>query len=127
MKFITLDCNAIPQTLIESELFGHEKGAFTGAIYRKLGKFELAEKGTILLDEIGEIPPHIQLKLLRVLQEGEFERIGSHNTIKSDIRIIAATNKNLDREVQEKRFREDLYYRLNVINIHVPSLKKHFK
>jgi len=124
MKFVTLDCNAIPSTLIESELFGHEKGAFTGALTKKIGKFELANGGTILLDEIGEIPPVLQLKLLRILQDGEFERIGNNVTTKVDVRIIAATNKNLENEVKEKSFREDLYYRLNVINIKIPLLRE---
>jgi two-component system response regulator HydG len=122
-NFYTLDCNAIPDTLIESELFGHEKGAFTGAEKQKIGRFEIANNGTILLDEIGEIPPHVQLKLLRILQDGEFERLGGTQTIKTDVRIIAATNKDLEQEIKEKRFREDLYYRLNVINLKTPPLR----
>jgi Nif-specific regulatory protein len=121
--FIKVNCAALPATLIESELFGHEKGAFTGAINQKIGKFELAHKGTIFLDEIGSIGLDIQANLLRILQEKEFERVGGHRTLKTDVRIIAATNKNLERAVEEETFRGDLYYRLNVFPIYMPSLR----
>jgi two-component system response regulator HydG len=114
----------LPDTLLESELFGYEKGAFTGAGARKEGRFELAHGGTLFLDEIGEISPTVQVKLLRVLQDGRFERLGSTRTIETDVRIITATNKNLHHEIAENRFREDLYYRLNVINIHLPPLRE---
>ena len=110
--------------MIESELFGHEKGAFTGASARKLGRFELANGGTIFLDEIGEIPPELQVKLLRVIQEDEFERLGGTKTLKADVRIIAATNRNLKSEVEQGRFREDLWYRLDVYPITVPPLRQ---
>lgn len=120
--FIKVNCAALPSTLIESELFGHEKGAFTGALEKRIGKFEKASHGTILLDEIGEMPIELQVKLLRVLQEKEIERIGGRDTIKVDVRIIAATNKNLEKEVAEGRFRLDLYYRLNVFPIELPPL-----
>jgi transcriptional regulator with GAF, ATPase, and Fis domain len=110
--------------LIESELFGHEKGAFTGAVVQRIGRFELADKGTIFLDEIGELSPDIQAKLLRVLQEGEFERLGSSKTIKVDVRVITATNRILKEEVQDGNFREDLFYRLSVFTISVPSLNE---
>lgn len=119
---VKLNCAAIPTGLLESELFGHEKGAFTGAIAQRIGRFELAHKGTLLLDEIGEIPLELQPKLLRVLQEQEFERLGSSRTIKSDVRLIAATNCDLRQMVAEKKFRADLYYRLNVFPIQVPPL-----
>ena len=119
-----MSCAALPDTLLESELFGYEKGAFTGANGRKEGRFELANGGTLFLDEIGEISPAVQVKLLRVLQDGKFERLGGTRTIDADVRILAATNKDLHREVEEKRFREDLFYRLNVINIHVPALRE---
>ncbi len=122
--FIKVHCAALPDNLLESELFGHEKGAFTGAVSRKKGRFELADGGTILLDEIGEISPVTQVKLLRVLQEREFERLGGEETIKVNLRIIAATNKDLKKEVDEGRFREDLYYRLNVVHIPLPNLKQ---
>ena len=122
--FIKVNCVALPENLIESELFGHEKGAFIGAIKQKLGKFELANKGTIFLDEIGSIGPDVQVKLLRVLQEKEFERVGGHKTIKADVRIIAATNKNLEQAVEEETFRGDLYYRLNVFPIYMPPLRE---
>ncbi len=122
--FVKLNCAAIPNTLIESELFGHEKGAFTGAINLKKGKFELAHKGTLFLDEIGSISQDVQIRLLRVLQEREFERIGGHKTIKVDVRIIAATNKNLEKAVEEEVFRGDLYYRLNVFPIYLPPLSE---
>jgi Nif-specific regulatory protein len=121
--FIKVNCAALPATLIESELFGHEKGAFTGAIKQKIGKFELAHKGTIFLDEIGSIGLDIQANLLRILQEKEFERVGGHRTLKTDVRIIAATNKNLERAVEEETFRADLYYRLNVFPIYMPPLR----
>jgi Nif-specific regulatory protein len=122
--FVKVNCAAIPTNLIESELFGHEKGAFTGAIKKKLGKFELANKGTIFLDEIGSIGLDVQANLLRVLQEKEFDRIGGHHTIKTDVRIIAATNKNLEQAVAEETFRGDLYYRLNVFPIYMPPLRE---
>ena len=122
--FVKVNCAALPATLIESELFGHEKGAFTGAIKQKIGKFELAHKGTIFLDEIGSIGLDIQANLLRILQEKEFERVGGHRTIKTDVRIIAATNKNLERAVEEESFRGDLYYRLNVFPIYMPPLRE---
>jgi Nif-specific regulatory protein len=122
--FVKMNCAALPANLIESELFGHEKGAFTGAIRQKLGKFELAHKGTIFLDEIGSITPDVQVNLLRVLQEKEFERIGGHKTIKTDVRVIAATNKNLEQAVEEGTFRGDLYYRLNVFPIYMPPLRE---
>lgn len=121
--FIKLNCAALPDTLLESELFGHEKGAFSGALSQRKGRFELANQGTILLDEIGEISPSFQAKLLRVLQEGEFERVGGTQTLKVRVRIIAATNRNLEEEVEEGRFREDLYYRLNVMPITMPALR----
>ena len=121
--FIKLNCAALPATLIESELFGHEKGAFTGANDKRIGKFERADRGTIFLDEVGEMPVELQVKLLRVLQEKEIERIGGRDTIKIDVRIIAATNKNLEKEVAEGRFRLDLYYRLNVFPITLPALR----
>jgi Nif-specific regulatory protein len=122
--FVKVNCAAIPNNLIESELFGHEKGAFTGAIKQKPGRFELAHKGTIFLDEIGSIEPDVQVRLLRVLQEREFERVGGHKTIKVDVRIIAATNKNLEMAVEEDSFRGDLYYRLNVFPIYMPPLRE---
>jgi len=122
--FIKLSCAALPETLLESELFGYEKGAFTGALTMKKGRFELANGGTLFLDEIGDISPVIQVKLLRVLQEKEFERLGSTETICSDVRIITATNKDLEKDVREGRFREDLYYRLNVVPIFLPSLRE---
>src|SRR3990172_5338255 len=121
--FVNLSCAAIPETLLEAELFGYEKGAFTGAIARKLGRFEVADGGTLFLDEVGEIPPAIQVKLLRVLQDGTFERLGSTRTQATDVRLVAATNTNLAEAVEQKRFREDLYYRLNVISIDLPPLR----
>ena len=121
---IKVSCAALPDTLLESELFGYEKGAFTGANARKEGRFELANGGTLFLDEVGEISPAVQVKLLRVLQDGKFERLGGTRTIDADVRILAATNKDLYKEVEEKRFREDLFYRLNVINIRIPSLRE---
>ncbi len=122
--FVKVNCAALPSNLIESELFGHEKGAFTGAIRQKRGKFELATKGTIFLDEIGFVGPDVQVKLLRVLQEREFERVGGYETIKVDVRIIAATNKNLEKAVEEESFRSDLYYRLNVFPVYMPPLRE---
>ena len=122
--FIKVNCVSLPANLIESELFGHEKGAFTGAIKKKLGKFELAHMGTIFLDEIGSISPDVQVKLLRVLQEKEFERVGGHKTIKVDVRVVAATNKNLEQAVEDESFRGDLYYRLNVFPIYMPPLRE---
>jgi two-component system, NtrC family, response regulator HydG len=121
---IKVSCAALPDTLLESELFGYEKGAFTGANARKEGRFELANGGTLFLDEIGEVSPAIQVKLLRVLQDGKFERLGGTRTIDADVRILTATNKDLHKEVEEKRFREDLFYRLNVINIRIPGLRE---
>jgi transcriptional regulator with GAF, ATPase, and Fis domain len=122
-QMITLNCAALPATLLESELFGREKGAYTGALTRQIGRFEIADGSTILLDEIGEMPLEVQAKLLRVLQDGQFERLGNPQTIKVDVRIIAATNRDLARAVAEGRFREDLYYRLNVFSITVPPLR----
>jgi DNA-binding NtrC family response regulator len=120
---VKLNCGVLTEGLIESELFGHEKGAFTGAIQQRKGRFELADTGTIFLDEISEIPPATQVKLLRVLQEGEFERVGGSNTLKVDVRVIAATNVDLEAAVAEGRFRKDLYYRLNVIHLAIPPLR----
>jgi len=122
--FIRLNCAALPKELMESELFGHEKGAFTGAIKQTRGRFEMADGGTLLLDEISEIDPALQAKLLRVLQEREFERVGSAQTIKVDVRIIATTNRDLHKQVESGRFREDLFYRLNVIEINLPPLRE---
>ncbi len=122
--FIKVSCSALPETLLESELFGHGRGAFTGAIARREGRFQLAHRGTIFLDEVGEMSPTTQMKLLRVLQEKEFEPLGSIQTLKVDVRVIAATNKDLDQEVKKGGFREDLFYRLNVIPIHLPPLRE---
>ncbi len=122
--FIRVNCGAIPSTLLESELFGHEKGAFTGAVKRKLGKFELANNGTIFLDEIGEMDKNMQVKLLRALQQREFDRVGGETTVKVDVRIIAATNRNLEDMVRQGTFRDDLYYRLNVIPLFLPALRE---
>ncbi|HEU4327652.1 MAG TPA: sigma-54 dependent transcriptional regulator [Roseiflexaceae bacterium] len=123
-EFIPVNCAALPETLIESELFGHEKGAFTGAVAQRKGRFEQANKGTIFLDEVGEISLAVQKKLLRVLQENEIERVGGTGIIKVDVRVLAATNRDLLEEVRQGNFREDLYYRLNVINIHMPPLRE---
>jgi two-component system nitrogen regulation response regulator NtrX len=123
-RFVQVNCAAIPEELIESELFGHEKGSFTGATEKQVGKFEQADKGTIFLDEIGDMSAKTQAKVLRVLQEGEVERLGSARTIKVDVRVIAATNKNLEEEIEKGRFRDDLYFRLAVIPIHVPPLRE---
>jgi Nif-specific regulatory protein len=124
MPFVKVNCAALPANLIESELFGHEKGSFTGAIKQKLGKFEISHKGTIFLDEIGSINMDVQATLLRVLQEKEFERVGGHKTIKADVRVVAATNKNLEQAVEDETFRSDLYYRLNVFPIYMPPLRE---
>ena len=121
---VKVNCAAIPETLLESELFGYEKGAFTGAFQRKIGKFELANKGTVFLDEIGDLTPLLQSKLLRIIQEKEVERLGGLHPVKIDVRVIVATNKNLDEEVKKGSFREDLYYRLNVVRIWVPPLRE---
>ena len=123
-KFVQVNCAAIPEELIESELFGHEKGAFTGATEKQIGKFEMADRGTIFLDEVGDMSPKTQAKVLRVLQEGEVERLGSSRTIKVDVRVIAATNKDLEDEIAQGRFREDLYFRLSVIPVSVPPLRE---
>ncbi len=123
-NFVAINCAAIPEQLLESELFGHEKGAFTGAITQRVGRFEQSDGGTLFLDEIGDMPYSLQGKILRVLQNGEFSRIGSSATLRTDVRIIAATNKNLEHEVATKNFREDLFYRLNVVRIHLPALRQ---
>jgi DNA-binding NtrC family response regulator len=122
--FIKINCTAIPENLLESELFGYEKGAFTGAVGSKPGKFELADKGTIFLDEIGDVPGNVQVKLLRVLQEREFERLGGIKTLKVDVRVLAATNQDLRAALEEGTFREDLYYRLNVVPLNIPPLRE---
>jgi formate hydrogenlyase transcriptional activator len=122
--FIKLNCAAIPLDLLESELFGHEKGAFTGAIAQKLGRFELADKGTLFLDEVGDIPPALQPKLLRILQEQEFERLGSSRTHQVDVRLVAATHRNLAEMVENRQFRSDLYFRLNVFPVELPPLRE---
>jgi transcriptional regulator with GAF, ATPase, and Fis domain len=122
-RFISVDCTSLPATLMESELFGRERGAFTDARTTQMGRFELADRGTIFLDEIGELPPDAQSKLLRVLQHGEFERLGSPRTIRVDVRVVAATNRNLAEEVKAGRFRRDLYYRLSVFPITMPPLR----
>jgi len=122
-NFIAINCAAIPENLLESELFGHEKGAFTGASSQRIGRFEQSDGGTLFLDEIGEMPLQVQSKLLRVLQEGEFSRVGGSETLSTDVRIVCATNKILEDEVAQRRFREDLFYRLNVVRIHLPPLR----
>jgi len=122
--FIKVACAALPETLLESELFGHEKGSFTGAMYTRSGRFEMADGGTLFLDEIGDITPTVQVKLLRFLEEREFERVGGNRTFKVDVRIVAATHRDLQKKIAEGTFREDLYYRLNVIEIHIPSLRE---
>jgi len=121
--FIKVNCGAITETLLESELFGHEKGAFTGAIKTKIGRFELADGGTLFLDEVGDIPMAMQVKILRALQEKEFERVGGERTLKIDVRVVSATNKNLEEEVESGHFREDLYYRLHVVPVAIPALR----
>jgi transcriptional regulator with PAS, ATPase and Fis domain len=123
--FVKINSTAIPENLLESELFGYEKGAFTGATTSKPGKFELADKGTLFLDEIGDVPPVTQVKLLRVLQEREFERLGGTRTVKVDVRLVAATNRDLRAALEDGTFREDLYYRLNVVPIDIPPLREH--
>jgi two-component system response regulator HydG len=119
-----VDCGALTDTLLESELFGHEKGAFTGAVKRKLGRFELADKGTLFLDEVGDMTPNLQLKLLRVLQDQQFERVGGEETVQVDVRVVSATHRDLKRAVEEGTFREDLFYRLHVVPFRVPSLRE---
>jgi DNA-binding NtrC family response regulator len=126
-RFVAVSCAAIPETLLESELFGHVKGAFTGATMSKIGRFELADGGTLFLDEIGDISPEIQIKLLRVIETMQFERLGSSKPINVDVRLIAATNRNLKEKIEQGQFREDLFYRLDVINIHMPALRNHRK
>lgn len=123
-QYIAVNCGAIPEGTIDSELFGHEKGSFTGALSDRKGYFEVADKGTIFLDEVGELPLPTQARLLRVLETGEFMRVGSSKVQKTDVRIVAATNLNVQQAVSEGRFREDLYYRLNAANIHVPPLRE---
>src|SRR5437764_9926941 len=121
--FLAINCAAIPESLLESELFGHEQGAFTGAIRRRIGKFEQCDRGTLFLDEIGDMPAPLQAKMLRVLQEQQFERLGSNETVQTQVRVLAATNHDLQKSVQEGRFRKDLYYRLNVVTLRVPPLR----
>jgi len=122
-EFVAINITAIPDNLLESELFGHEKGSFTGAVVQRVGRFEQCDGGTLFLDEIGDMPLPVQSKLLRVLQEGDFSRVGSNQTLRSDVRVLAATNKNLEEEVAAGRFREDLFYRLNVVRLHIPPLR----
>ena len=123
-QFVKVNCAALPPELLESELFGYERGAFTGAYRRKLGKFEFAQSGTILLDEIGELPPSLQAKLLHVLQDGEFSRVGGRETLRVDVRVVAATNRNLEAALASGQLREDFYYRLNVVEIQIPPLRE---
>ena len=123
-QFVGINVTAIPDNLLESEIFGHEKGAFTGAVAQRVGRFEQCDGGTLFLDEIGDMPLAVQSKLLRVLQDGEFSRVGGNETLKTDVRVLAATNKKLEEEVAEGRFREDLFYRLNVVRIHIPPLRE---
>jgi two-component system response regulator AtoC len=123
-QFLKVNCAALPEELLESELFGHQRGAFTGAYRDKPGKFEQAEKGTLMLDEIGEVPLRLQAKLLHVLQDGEFARVGGERVLETDVRVLAATNRDLEAEIRAERFREDLYYRLNVIEVHIPPLRE---
>ena len=126
-EYVAINCAAIPSNLLESELFGHEKGAFTGAVSQRIGRFEQCDGGTLFLDEIGDMPLEVQSKLLRVLQSGEFSRVGGNQTLQSDVRILAATNKQLEEEVEHGTFREDLFYRLNVVRIHIPPLRRRFE
>jgi two-component system response regulator HydG len=126
-RFVAVNCGAIPETLLESELFGYEKGAFTGAVGRKEGRFDLANGGTLFLDEITETQPTMQVRLLKVLQEGEYERVGGTETLKANVRVVAASNRDIRKEIAEGRFRNDLYYRLNVIQLHVPALRDHIE
>jgi two-component system response regulator HydG len=126
-RFVALNCGAIPETLLESELFGYEKGAFTGAVGRKEGRFDLASGGTLFLDEITETTPATQVRLLRVLNDGEYERVGGTETLNANVRVVAASNRDIRKEIAEGRFREDLYYRLNVIQLHVPALRDHIE
>ncbi len=123
--FVKVNCGALTESLLESEIFGHEKGAFTGAVAQRPGRFELASGGTLFLDEVDTMSPSLQVKLLRVLQHGTFERVGGKSTLVVDVRLLAATNKDLEREVREGRFREDLFYRLNILHIRIPPLREH--
>ncbi|MFN3545833.1 MAG: sigma 54-interacting transcriptional regulator, partial [Thiobacillus sp.] len=122
--FVALNCAALPESILESELFGHERGAFTGAVETRKGRFELADRGTIFLDEIGELRPETQVKLLRVLQERSFERLGGTQTLRTDVRVLAATHTDLEQAIRAGRFREDLYYRLSVVQVELPSLRE---
>ncbi len=122
--YVAINCAAIPEALLESELFGHEKGSFTGAAAQRVGRFEQCDGGTLFLDEIGEMPIAVQSKILRVLQEGEFSRVGGNKTLSSDVRILAATNRHLEKAVGQGQFREDLFYRLNVVRVHIPPLRE---